>query len=59
MFGAELRAVGPDAERIEKSLEELRSEGHVRIERVAPTLEDVFVHTMNENPGNEHRGPAA
>jgi len=58
MFGAELRVIGPDAGRIEESLEELRRDGHVRIERVAPTLEDVFVHTMNEDPGNDDPGPA-
>jgi len=49
MFGADLRVIGADAERIEQSLDQLRRDGHVRIERVTPTLEDVFVHTMNED----------
>ena len=47
LFGAELRVTGIDAALIERSLAEVKGGTGIRIERVAPTLEDVFIHTMN------------
>jgi ABC-2 type transport system ATP-binding protein len=47
LFGAELHVSGVDAATIEKSLGELKGEDGLKIERVAPSLEDVFIHTMD------------
>jgi len=46
LFGAELHVSGEDPALIEKSLGSLKSEDGLRVERVEPTLEDVFIHTM-------------
>jgi ABC-2 type transport system ATP-binding protein len=45
-FGTELHVTGADAGRVETGLRALGAEAGLKIERVAPTLEDVFVHTM-------------
>ncbi len=47
LFGAELHVSGVDASLIEKSLEGLKGEQGLKIERVPPSLEDVFIHTMD------------
>ena len=47
LFGAELHVSGVDATLIEQSLEGLKGEAGLRIERVSPSLEDVFIHTMD------------
>jgi ABC-2 type transport system ATP-binding protein len=47
LFGAELHVSGVDAAKIEKSLEALEDEQGLKIERVPPSLEDVFIHTMD------------
>jgi ABC-2 type transport system ATP-binding protein len=47
LFGAELHVSGIDAAKIEQSLEQVKGEAGLRIERVAPSLEDVFIHTMD------------
>ena len=47
LFGAELHVSGVDATLIEKSLAGLKGEAGVEIERVEPSLEDVFIHTMD------------
>ncbi|MGH7126701.1 MAG: ATP-binding cassette domain-containing protein [Stellaceae bacterium] len=47
LFGAELHVSGVDAAMIEKSLDELKGEAGLEIERVPPSLEDVFIHTMD------------
>ena len=46
LFGAELHVSGEDPALIEKSLESVKGEDGLRVERVEPTLEDVFIHTM-------------
>jgi len=50
VFGAELRIAGSDAALIERSLAGLAGS---RFQRVDPTLEDVFIHTMNTAEGVE------
>ncbi len=52
LFGTELHVTGADAEFIGRSLDAVRSDDGVRIERVAPTLEDIFIHTMEIAEGN-------
>jgi ABC-2 type transport system ATP-binding protein len=52
LFGAELHVTGADAELIGRSLDAVRSDDGVRIERVDPTLEDVFIHTMEIAQGD-------
>jgi len=47
LFGSELHVSGVDAALIERSLEGLRTEQGLQIERVSPSLEDVFIHTMD------------
>jgi ABC-2 type transport system ATP-binding protein len=47
LFGAELHVSGVDAALIEKSLAGLKGEAGVEVERVQPSLEDVFIHTMD------------
>jgi len=47
LFGSELHVSGVDADRIEKSLGEVKGEPGLKIERVPPSLEDVFIHTMD------------
>jgi ABC-2 type transport system ATP-binding protein len=47
LFGAELHVSGVDAALIETSLEGLKTEQGLKIERVSPSLEDVFIHTMD------------
>ena len=47
LFGSELHVSGVDAALIEKSLEQVKNEEGLKIERVPPTLEDVFIHTMD------------
>jgi ABC-2 type transport system ATP-binding protein len=47
LFGSELHVSGVDAALIERSLEGIKGEAGIEIERVAPTLEDVFIHTMD------------
>jgi ABC-2 type transport system ATP-binding protein len=47
LFGSELHVSGVDAATIEKSLEGLKGEAGLEIERVPPSLEDVFIHTMD------------
>jgi len=47
LFGAELHVTGSDVELAESSLDQLRRESGLRVERVSPSLEDVFIHTMN------------
>ena len=47
LFGSELHVSGVDAALIEQSLESVRGEAGLRIERVPPSLEDVFIHTMD------------
>ncbi len=47
LFGAELHVSGADAATIERSLEGLRGEQGLKIEQVPPSLEDVFIHTMD------------
>ncbi|HKF71411.1 MAG TPA: ABC transporter ATP-binding protein, partial [Stellaceae bacterium] len=47
LFGAELHVSGVDAALIEKSLAGIEGEAGVEIERVQPSLEDVFIHTMD------------
>jgi ABC-2 type transport system ATP-binding protein len=47
LFGSELHVSGVDAALIENSLESVRDEPGLRIERVSPSLEDVFIHTMD------------
>jgi len=46
-FGSELHVSGVDAALIEKSLEGIKGEAGLEIERVPPSLEDVFIHTMD------------
>ena len=53
LFGAELHVTGSDVEQVERSLETLRHEAGIRIARIDPTLEDVFVHTMNHDDGED------
>jgi len=47
LFGAELHVSGTDAALIENSLEGIRGEAGVEVTRVPPSLEDVFIHTMD------------
>lgn len=47
LFGTELHVTGSDIDLVESSLDEIREEGGLRVERVPPSLEDVFIHTMN------------
>jgi len=47
LFGSELHVSGVNAALIERSLDELKGEEGIAIERVPPTLEDVFIHTMD------------
>jgi len=47
-FGAELHVAGADTDLIEKGLQEVCKSDGVRFEQVEPTLEDVFIHTMNQ-----------
>ena len=47
LFGSELHVSGVDAALIERSLEGLRTEQGLQMERVSPSLEDVFIHTMD------------
>ena len=47
LFGAELHVSGVDAALIEKSLAGLKGEAGIEVERVQPSLEDVFIHTMD------------
>jgi ABC-2 type transport system ATP-binding protein len=47
IFGSELHVSGVDAALIERSLEGIKGEDGVEISRVPPTLEDVFIHTMD------------
>ncbi len=47
LFGAELHVSGVDAALIEKSLAGIEGEAGLEIERVPPSLEDVFIHTMD------------
>ncbi len=47
LFGSELHVSGVDAGLIERSLEGIKGEDGIEIERVQPTLEDVFIHTMD------------
>lgn len=51
LFGAELHVTGSDVEAIERGLAVLRREHACRIRRVEPTLEDVFVHTLDSGGG--------
>jgi ABC-2 type transport system ATP-binding protein len=46
LFGSELHVSGEDPTLIEKSLESVKDEDGIHVERVSPTLEDVFIHTM-------------
>jgi ABC-2 type transport system ATP-binding protein len=57
LFGAELHVTGTDTDQIERSLAPLRQEAGIRIERVEPTLEDVFVHTMNHETDDDNSSP--
>jgi len=47
LFGSELHVSGVDAALIEKSLAGIEGEAGLAIERVPPSLEDVFIHTMD------------
>ena len=47
LFGSELHVSGVDAALIETSLEGLKGEAGLEIERVPASLEDVFIHTMD------------
>jgi ABC-2 type transport system ATP-binding protein len=47
IFGSELHVSGVDAGLIERSLEGIKGEDGIEISRVPPTLEDVFIHTMD------------
>jgi ABC-2 type transport system ATP-binding protein len=47
LFGAELHVSGIDAALIEKSLAGIEGEAGLEIARVPPSLEDVFIHTMD------------
>jgi hypothetical protein len=38
---------GVDAALIERILESIKGEAGLRIERASPSLEDVFIHTMD------------
>jgi ABC-2 type transport system ATP-binding protein len=58
LFGAVLHITGADAALIERSLEPLGNEQDIRIERTEPTLEDVFIHTMDMAPDGAEAGPA-
>jgi len=51
LFGAELHVTGSDGEAIERGLALLQREHDLRVRRVEPTLEDVFVHTMDSDGG--------
>lgn len=51
LFGVELHATGSDVEAVEHGLVALQREHDLRIRRVEPTLEDVFVHTMDSDGG--------
>jgi ABC-2 type transport system ATP-binding protein len=52
LFGAELHVTGADAELLGRSLDAVRREDGVRIERVDPTLEDIFIHTIEIAEGD-------
>jgi ABC-2 type transport system ATP-binding protein len=47
LFGSVLHVSGVDAALIERSLESIKGEAGLRIERASPSLEDVFIHTMD------------
>jgi ABC-2 type transport system ATP-binding protein len=47
LFGAELHVSGVDVALIERSLEGIKGEAGLEIARVPPSLEDVFIHTMD------------
>ncbi len=47
LFGAELHVSGVDAATIEQSLKTLEGEAGLAIARVQPSLEDVFIRTMD------------
>jgi ABC-2 type transport system ATP-binding protein len=47
VFGADIHVTGADADRIQQSLAPFGEADDVHVERVEPTLEDVFIHTMN------------
>lgn len=51
LFGAELHVTGSDVEAVENGLAVLQRGHDLRIRRVEPTLEDVFVHTMDSDGG--------
>jgi ABC-2 type transport system ATP-binding protein len=46
LFGSELHVSGEDPTLIEKSLASVKGQDGIHVERVSPTLEDVFIHTM-------------
>jgi len=49
LFGTELHVAGSDVDLVERGLGEIRRQHGCRVERTEPTLEDVFVHTMNSD----------
>jgi len=52
LFGAELHVTGSDIALVERSLDELSEKGSLQIERVSPSLEDVFIHTISADRGD-------
>jgi len=53
LFGAELHIAGSDAARIQRGLDEMELPPAVNVEHTDPTLEDVFIHTMDKYTENK------
>jgi ABC-2 type transport system ATP-binding protein len=47
-FGARLRVGGDDAAALDRAIADLRGDDRFRWERSEPTLEDVFIHLLNQ-----------
>jgi len=47
-FGSQIHVAGTDAVALEAAIKKLQSKKKVEAERITPTLEDVFIHTMSQ-----------
>lgn len=51
LFGSELHVTASDVAAVERGLTALQSDHEFRFRRAEPTLEDIFVHTMDSDGG--------
>ena len=46
-FGIQLHVAGADAGALKQAIDEVAAHYHLQAENLPPTLEDIFIHTMN------------